>query len=54
MADERGIAERLLAPVADVRRGEVGSVLLMTLTMLLLLAAYYMLKTAREALILSQ
>ena len=53
-AVERGVAERLLSPVADVRRGEAGSVLLMGLTMLLLLAAYYMLKTAREALILSQ
>jgi hypothetical protein len=30
----------------------VGGVLLMTLTMLLLLAAYYMLETAREAPIL--
>jgi AAA family ATP:ADP antiporter len=52
--DDRGVTARLLSPVAEVRRGEAGSVLLMGLTMLLLLAAYYMLKTAREALILSQ
>jgi ATP:ADP antiporter, AAA family len=48
-----GIA-RLLSPIADVRRGEVTSVLLMTLTMFLVLASYYMLKTAREVFILSE
>jgi AAA family ATP:ADP antiporter len=46
--------ERLLSPIADVRREEVGSVLLMTLLMFLLLAAYYMLKTAREVFILTE
>ena len=46
--------QRLLAPIADVRRHEVTSVLLMTLLMFLILAAYYMLKTAREVFILSQ
>jgi ATP:ADP antiporter, AAA family len=46
--------ERLLAPVADVRRTETTSVLLMTATMLLLLGAYYMLKTAREVLVLTR
>src|SRR5262245_48139524 len=51
--EKQGIAARLLSPVAEVRRGEAGSVLLMALTMLLLLGAYYVLKTAREALILS-
>jgi ATP:ADP antiporter, AAA family len=46
--------ERLLAPIAEVRRDEVRSVLLMTLLMFLILAAYYMLKTAREVFILSE
>jgi ATP:ADP antiporter, AAA family len=45
--------ERLLSPIADVRREEAASVLLMTLLMFLLLAAYYLLKTAREVFILT-
>src|SRR5688572_13668226 len=48
------LIERFLAPVADVRKEEVPSALLMTLIMFLILAAYYMLKTAREVFILSQ
>ena len=51
---ERTWASRLLAPIADVRANEVASVLLMTLVMFLILAAYYMLKTAREVFILSE
>ncbi len=51
---DKGRLERLLAPLADVRRGEAGSALLMALTMFLILAAYYMLKTAREVFILSE
>jgi ATP:ADP antiporter, AAA family len=51
---DRGALERVLAPLAEVRRGEGPSVLLMTLTMFLILAAYYMLKTAREVFILSE
>jgi ATP:ADP antiporter, AAA family len=47
-------AERLLAPIADVRREEVASALLMTLLIFLLLAAYYLMKTAREILILTE
>jgi AAA family ATP:ADP antiporter len=50
----RTLAERLLAPFAEVRREEVGSVLLMTALMFLTLAAYYMLKTAREVFILTE
>jgi AAA family ATP:ADP antiporter len=46
--------QRLLAPIADVRRHEVPSVMLMTLVMFLILAAYYQLKTAREVFILSE
>jgi AAA family ATP:ADP antiporter len=51
---DRGLVERLLSPIADVRKGETLSVLLMTLTMFLILAAYYQLKTAREIFILSE
>ena len=46
--------ERLLSPIADVRRGEAASALLMTLLVFLLLGAYYLMKTAREALILTE
>lgn len=49
----RTLGERLLAPIAEVHADEVKTVVLMTMSMLLLLAAYYMLKTAREALILT-
>ena len=46
--------ERVLSPVAEVHREEVTSALLMTLVMFLILAAYYLLKTAREVFILSE
>jgi AAA family ATP:ADP antiporter len=49
----RSRLERALAPIADVRAGEGRTALLLTGTMFVLLAAYYMLKTAREALILA-
>jgi len=48
------VIERLLSPVAEVRPGEAKSALLMALVMFLILGAYYILKTAREALILSE
>jgi hypothetical protein len=50
----RSRLEDLLAHVADVRAGEGVVALLLTCNLFLLLGAYYMLKTAREALILSQ
>jgi AAA family ATP:ADP antiporter len=50
----KSLVERLLSPIAEVRREEVASVLLMTLLMFLLLAAYYLLKTAREVFILTE
>ena len=50
----RTLVERVLSPIADVRREEAASVLLMTLLMFLLLGAYYMLKTAREVFILTE
>ena len=48
------IGERLLSPIAEVRRDEVASAALLTLIMFLVLAAYYMLKTAREVFILGE
>src|SRR5438105_3645195 len=51
---QRSIGERLLSPIAEVRRDEVASALLMTLIMFLVLASYYLLKTAREIFILSE
>jgi AAA family ATP:ADP antiporter len=54
MTTEKGLIERLLSPFADVRRGEAASALLMALTMFLVLAGYYLLKTAREIFILSE
>ena len=46
--------ERFLSHLADVRSGEGAGVLLLALNLFLLLAAYYMLKTVREVLILTQ
>lgn len=48
------LVERLLSPMADVRRHEAAGALLMTLLVFLLLDAYYLLKTAREMLILTE
>ena len=50
----RSRLERLLAHFVDVRAGEGAGALLFALNLFLLLSAYYMLKTAREALILTQ
>jgi AAA family ATP:ADP antiporter len=46
--------EKFLSHFADVRGGEGVGVLLLALNLFLLLAAYYLLKTAREALILTE
>src|SRR5687767_11703630 len=43
---------RALRPFADVRAGEAGTALLLTLNVFLLLSAYYFIKPVREALIL--
>jgi ATP:ADP antiporter, AAA family len=48
----KNAVEKLLCLFADVRAGEGVSALLMGLNVFLLLAGYYLLKTAREALIL--
>ncbi len=50
----RTLLERVLSPIAEVRHGEVADVLLLALNLFLVLAAYYMLKTVRESLILSE
>ena len=50
----RSRIETFLAHFADVRAGEGVGVLLLAFNLLLLLAAYYMLKTVREVLILTQ
>jgi AAA family ATP:ADP antiporter len=49
-----GILEKFLSYFADVRAGEGWSALLLTITVFLLLFAYYLLKTVREALILTE
>jgi AAA family ATP:ADP antiporter len=51
---QRSLGQRLLSPIAEVRRDEVPSALVLTLIMFLVLAAYYMLKTAREIFILGE
>jgi ATP:ADP antiporter, AAA family len=50
----KGLIERLLSPIADVRHDELVSALVMAATMFLLLSGYYLLKTAREGFILSE
>ena len=50
----KNVLERLLSFFADVRAGEGAGALLLTLNVFLLLAGYYLLKPAREALILTE
>jgi AAA family ATP:ADP antiporter len=50
----RSFAERVLSVLADVRAGEGAGVLLLGLNVFLLLVSYYLLKTVREPLILTQ
>lgn len=47
-----GWPERLLRPFAEVRAGEAWAALVLTATIFLILAAYYLLKVIREPLIL--
>ncbi|HEX5031248.1 MAG TPA: Npt1/Npt2 family nucleotide transporter [Candidatus Eisenbacteria bacterium] len=49
----RGVLDRTLSLFADVRAGEGVTALLLMLNIFLLLAAYYLLKTIREPLILT-
>src|SRR2546428_14019830 len=50
----KGLTDRFLSIFADVRGGEGIGALLLAANVFLLLAAYYILKTVREALILSE
>jgi AAA family ATP:ADP antiporter len=52
--DTRSRLERGLRVIAEVRPGEGVTVLLMALNLFLVLTSYYMLKTIREALILTE
>jgi AAA family ATP:ADP antiporter len=52
--DERSLLEKLLRPIADVRAGEGAVVLLLALNLFLVLSGYYLLKTIRESLILTE
>jgi ATP:ADP antiporter, AAA family len=52
-ADQPSALDRVLRLFTDVRPGEAGTALLLTLNIFLLLAAYYIVKPLREALILS-
>jgi AAA family ATP:ADP antiporter len=52
--EDRSLLERALGVITDVQAGEGVTVLLMALILFLVLTSYYMLKTIREALILSQ
>ncbi len=51
---EKTWLERVLSVFADVRSGEGVGVLLLTVNVFLLLAAYYLLRPARQALILTE
>jgi len=51
--ERAGPLDRALRVFTDVRAGEAGTALLLTLNIFLLLAAYYIIKPLREALILS-
>src|SRR5271170_1432068 len=53
-SSEKGQLERLLSVISDVRPGESQGALLLTFNLALLLAAYYLLKTVRESLILAE
>jgi ATP:ADP antiporter, AAA family len=53
-AASKSLLERALSPIADLHAGEGIPALLMAFNLFLVLGAYYMLKTIREALILAQ
>src|SRR5215475_11358650 len=50
----KSYVERALSVIGEVRAGEGAAVLLLALNVFLLLGGYYLLKTVREALILSE
>ena len=50
---QRSVLERVLGIFAEVKGGEGGSALLLTLNVFLILTSYYIMKPVREALILA-
>ena len=50
----KNLLERLLSVVCDVHPGEGPGALILTINLFMLLAAYYLLKTVRESLILAE
>jgi AAA family ATP:ADP antiporter len=52
--EERRLLNRALSVVTDLRAGEAATALLLTANIFVVLASYYVLKTVREALILSE
>jgi AAA family ATP:ADP antiporter len=52
--EHRGVLDRVLGIFADVKNGEGVTAILLMLNIFLLLASYYLLKTIREPLILTQ
>jgi hypothetical protein len=54
LPDTRSALEKALRLIAEVRAGEGVTVLLLALNLFLVLTSYYMLKTIREALILTE
>jgi len=51
-ADKRGVLEKVLSIMSEVRAGEGLGALLLTLNLFVLLGTYYIMKTVRETLIL--
>ncbi len=54
VAEQRRLLDRLLLPFAEVKAGEGLTAVLLTVNLFLLLTAYLIIKTVREALILSE
>jgi len=52
--ERRSFPERMLSIVTDLRAGEAATAMLLTANVFVVLASYYILKTVREALILSE
>lgn len=50
----RAVLDRLLGPITGLRPGEANTAVLLALNVFLLLGTYYLLKTVREALILTE
>src|SRR4051812_35156084 len=51
---KRGFIDRVVSLIIDLRSGEAATALILSANVFVLLASYYVLKTVREALILSE